>query len=289
MNTVSDWDCYFDRILENAVEIGEDITYRVRDSDYDALQTYAEARKIRQDAVENMLKERDADYITELFIDTICGESKNIIATLSGDSAKIVYITAHSDYAAGTGAEDNGSGIAVALAAYDCLKNEDIPFTLKIAIFDNEEVFSIGSQYYVNARSEEEKENILGVINLDCVGSGKDLVLPKATLNVVDLGKSITYADPDLHKCLVESAEDLGYTPITASFDTFYTDHDAFCRAGIPAATISTAEILSDSNYNPEFTSPVHSPNDIRSALKDEYLNRTLAVVLKTVEKIKIW
>ena len=60
------------------------------------------------------------------------------------------------------------------------------------------------------------EEDILAVINLDCVGSGPDLVIPSASLNVTTR-RGRTEVDPMLQGYLVDAARELGTDPVTAS------------------------------------------------------------------------
>ena len=280
----TDWDTYLTPLLDGATDLGDAIYREVRAGDGNALDVYAQVRDQRQDAVLRMLDERGIVYERESFDHRVCGEATNIIATLPGGDAGTVYLTAHTDYVAGTGTEDNASGIAVAMAAIDRLRGYDLPFTIKIAVFDCEEVDAGGSRYHVEQLLPEEREDVLAVVNLDCVGSGKDLFLPSATYDITH-GEGHTEIDQTLLDRLVASARAAGTEPVVARFG-YYSDHDPFCHAGIAAATVGTADVGSWDEEAPIFTSPVHSPKDVRSVVNDVHLDRALEVVLGTVEDL---
>lgn len=280
----TDWDTYITPLLENATDLGDAITEDVREGLADGLGAYEHVRNERQEAVKDMLDAHGLTYEVESFYHATCGPASNIVATLPGGDAGTVYINAHSDYIAGTGAEDNASGIAVALAAVDRLRGRDLPFTIKLAVFDCEELDAGGSRYHARSLSGEEREDILAVINLDCVGAGPDLVIPQATLDLAHWD-GYTEVDPGLHARLVDAARKVGYEPVTARFSTFYADHGPFCEEGVPAATIGSAVMLDEDEVDPDFASVVHSRKDIGPSLNATYLDRALEVVLGTVEK----
>ncbi|MDP7079722.1 MAG: M20/M25/M40 family metallo-hydrolase [Candidatus Undinarchaeales archaeon] len=279
----TDWDSYLTPLLDGATDLGDAITGDVREGQADALGAYEHVRNQRQEAVKDMLDAHGLTYDVEQFYHATCGPASNIVATLPGGDAGTVYINAHSDYIAGTGAEDNASGIAVALAAVDRLRGRDLPFTVKLAVFDCEEVDAGGSRHYARTLSREEREDVLAVINLDCVGAGPDLVIPRATYDIVR-GEGSVDVDADLHARLVDAAQKGGYEPVTARFSTFYADHGPFCEEGLAAATIGSAVMLDEDEVDPDFASVVHSRKDIGTSLNAAYLDRTLDIVLGTVE-----
>lgn len=76
------------------------------------------------------------------------------------------------------GAYDNGSGVAAMLAVADNLKDADLPFNVTFIAFGAEEKGMLGSKHYVeNVLSQSQKENILLMVNLDCISAGDYLYL----------------------------------------------------------------------------------------------------------------
>jgi len=281
----TDWNSYLTPLLDGAADLGDAIFREVRAGDRDALGAYEHVRVQRQEVVKDMFDARGLVYDVEQFDHDTCGSGSNIVATLPGGDAGTVYINAHSDYVGGTGAEDNASGIAVAMAAIDRLRGRDLPFTVKLAVFDCEEVDAGGSRYHAWSLPKEEQADVLAVINLDCVGAGPDLIIPRATLDLTSR-EGYTEVDPGLHARLVDVARESGYEPVTARFSTFYADHGPFCEQGMPAATIGSAVMLDEDEVDPDFASVVHSRKDIGLSLNTAYLDRALEVVLGTVENL---
>jgi len=99
----------------------------------------------------------------------------NIFATQIGtkypDSSYI--ICAHYDAVASYCADDNASGTAAVIEAARILSGECFDFTIVYALWDEEEIGLLGSNYYAQQASIN-NENILGVINLEMLGYDGD-------------------------------------------------------------------------------------------------------------------
>ena len=108
----------------------------------------------------------------EYDINTILGYGSNIIGTKVGEkSEKKIILCAHYDSTSDTvGVIDNASGTATVLELARCLEEYNLPYTIEIIFYGAEEVGCAGSMNYVEQLSEEEKEGILGVINIDMIG-----------------------------------------------------------------------------------------------------------------------
>ncbi|MHC1754959.1 MAG: M20/M25/M40 family metallo-hydrolase [Methanosarcina sp.] len=70
----------------------------------------------------------------------------------------------------GTGVDDNAGGVACMLELARVLQNESFDRTIYFIAFSGEECNLLGSQAWVEANSEL-KDNIVAVVNLDCVGN----------------------------------------------------------------------------------------------------------------------
>ncbi|MED4202490.1 M28 family peptidase [Neobacillus mesonae] len=158
--------------------------------------------------------------------------SHNVIATKKPtnkqkDTNKVIVVGAHHDSVAGApGANDDASGTATTLELARVLKNVPTDTEIRFVTFGAEELGLIGSTYYVNNLSDEDKERVIANFNLDMVGSrdAGDLVL--LTLD----GK------PNLVTELAQaSSERLNGAP-TPYGQGGRSDHVPFAEAGIPAA-----------------------------------------------------
>ena len=97
----------------------------------------------------------------------------NYIFTKQGKSSKVVVIGAHYDSVNTYGIDDNGSGVAVLLeTASWAYSQNDLPYTVRFILFDQEENDNCGSSYYVNNLSDNELGNISLMINIDSIAAG---------------------------------------------------------------------------------------------------------------------
>ncbi len=96
----------------------------------------------------------------------------NVIATKGTDvSSDILVISAHHDSVnTSFGANDNASGVAGLLYIAETLKSIETDTELRFISFTDEESGKNGSRQYVESLSEEEKERIIGCIQLDMLG-----------------------------------------------------------------------------------------------------------------------
>ena len=96
---------------------------------------------------------------------------KNIVATLPGKvSSDIVVVSAHYDtISISPGGNDDGSGVAVVLAAAEILSHYSFNSTIRFVLFSGEEQGLLGSHEYVKNVSRND-ETIIGDLQLDGVG-----------------------------------------------------------------------------------------------------------------------
>ncbi len=101
--------------------------------------------------------------------------SRNVIAQINNDMEddETLIVGAHYDTTPDSpGANDNGSGVAVAMVVAEELADDDLPFDLRFVLFGSEETGLNGSFAYVGGLGERETDHILAMINLDVVGAG---------------------------------------------------------------------------------------------------------------------
>ncbi len=102
----------------------------------------------------------------------IIGSSHNIEVTINGESEKTILVGAHYDSAGTHGVDDNGSGVEVLLESALRMCSGRPPYTIRYVFFGAEETGMNGSRTYVEKLSQEEKENLLFMINVDSVLAG---------------------------------------------------------------------------------------------------------------------
>jgi hypothetical protein len=97
-------------------------------------------------------------------------QSANVVAVKAGLSSREIIVGAHYDSnGRGRGADDNASGVAVMLEVAAKIKGLQTPFTIRFIAFGAEEYGEIGSHYFVDRLSDSDRQNIVGMINLDGV------------------------------------------------------------------------------------------------------------------------
>lgn len=101
--------------------------------------------------------------------------TRNVIAeTPGGDPDRVVVVGAHLDSVpAGPGINDNGSGSGTILeiAEVYAAQNREPRNKLRFIWFGAEELGLLGSAHYVESLSDAEKQDIIGMLNFDMLGS----------------------------------------------------------------------------------------------------------------------
>ena len=133
------------------------------------------------------------------------GSHYNVAARLAGsDTNKTILFSSHYDSVMTAGFGDDGAGTAGLLelarvfAAAKRTGAYNLPCTLMFVAFGAEELWLIGSSYFVK-QHKSEMDDFLAVLNLDPIGSDRLLV---------------SESPSNLHETVVEAARELGI-PIT--------------------------------------------------------------------------
>lgn len=164
---------------------------------------------------------------------------ENLIFSKQGASDRVIVIGAHYDCVEQTfGTDDNASGVGVLLELASIYSTKESPYTLRFILFSAEEPGCLGSQYYVENLSQEERDRIACMINIDTIAAGDNMYVYGGT---VDESGSIVQ---DWAVYQAQSAADLlgldmSFHPdVNDSFPTptkaTASDQMAFAQAGIP-------------------------------------------------------
>ena len=139
------------------------------------------------------------------------------------------------------GANDNGSGVAAVLELARILKDTEMPYNVKFILFSGEEKYMLGSRWYVGNLSEDERKQIIGVINIDTIAEKSDL----GYMAMIEGNKrpdDIEYDDEGLKKLAELNKNSM--SDLFTSSDRFYltmatnSDHYPFALVDIPAVSI---------------------------------------------------
>lgn len=198
--------------------------------------------------------------------ETMDGTSKNIIATKKSkkqSNGKNIIVGAHYDGVDTPAANDNASGIATVLEVARVLSKHELDCDINFIAFGAEENGLLGSNYYVTSLSDEKKNSIIAMINLDMVGVGD-------TLGVHTASESAKSLPADL---AVSCMNKFKYKSVRTAMEL--SDHVPFETAGIPVAF-----------FDYEKDDNLHTDKDTIDKIQKENLLRVSNVVINICMEI---
>ena len=225
-------------------------------------------RSETRDIVERRLKsfstknsEREA-LIRKWFAESGCKEANlseealdrklppNVICVLPGETQQVIVVGAHTDKvdSVGDGVVDNWTGAALLPSLLYSLSAQPRHHTLIFVGFSGEEKGLVGSHYYVDHLTNEQRAHIEGVVNFDSLGLGPTEVWA-------------SHAD----KALLDALGRVAYAsklPVSAMNvpEGATADSESFARYQIPRITLHSVT---------QKTWPIlHSPFDKMAAIK---------------------
>lgn len=166
------------------------------------------------------------------------GTSRNVVARIDGTSPAVLVIGAHYDSKPPSpGANDNGSGCAVALEVATVLAERPVTPTVEIVFFGSEEIIGgdpdahhFGSRHRVAQMSVAERSATAGMLSVDMIGVGPDFH-----------SRTMGVAPGTVSNLVLSRARALGI-PMTYRRDTSasgLSDHEAYEKAGIPVSCVA--------------------------------------------------
>lgn len=199
---------------------------------------------------------------------------KNIVATLQGtETSDIVVVSAHYDsISISPGGNDDGSGVAVVLAAADILSHYSFNSTIHFVLFSGEEQGLLGSHEYVQNASRNH-ENFLGDITLDGVGYAL----------TSDEGSKIKHHSNN---------ESFWMVDISKTIASKYYDEIGLEVIGLPHVTFSDHESFVQFNYAASYfweyalTPFYHTSEDTLEHMNMTYLAKVCKLTVGTLASI---
>ncbi|KXG77202.1 M28 family metallopeptidase [Thermotalea metallivorans] len=163
--------------------------------------------------------------------------------------------------------DDNTSGLVCALMLAEEINGLDLDDDVKIILFDNEEKGLIGSRHYIRKHKKELKSKETHVINIDCIGRGKDLFVSGCKKEI--LFQKIIYEVQKNNKGVYWNNYDI-------------SDFASFLEENIPAVSLSKCDAVyfMKKPYFPRLDW-VHSIEDDRIDLKN--VEELKAYILKAL------
>jgi hypothetical protein len=187
--------------------------------------------------------------------------SANIIVTKEGAAGSTLVVAAHYDTRPGSpGATDNATGIGLLLEMAGRLRDVESPSTIVFVAFGAHWQDSAGAAFYVTQLQDLEREALVGMIDLDTVAGGSELVAYSPDEGAVWLRDALAIAAERSDVTLTEAVAAAG------------GEHAAFAAAGIPCAGLVSATEVSDGRVDLTRPNPVAgTPRDtVRRLLADD-------------------
>lgn len=212
------------------------------------------------------IKQRLQDYGLAVYDQTFGTLGRNVYAVKTGTQFpdQKYFICAHYDsYSSNQnlapGADDNASGTAVVIEAARILRNYSSAYTIVFALWDEEEIGLVGSQYYAN-QAYSTGENIKGVINIDMIGwdgnnDGKVNIHTRNVANSVQLANSLFQFNTDYT---------IGLAPFLKNPGSTFSDHASFWNYNYTAVLIIEDDFA-------DFNAYYHTPNDLIQYFNEGY------------------
>ena len=191
--------------------------------------------------------------------------SRNVIAELNNDidGDQVLIIGAHFDTTPdSSGANDNGSGVAVVSILAEELSDDEMPFDLRFILFGAEETGLNGSYHYVQQLGPHERSRVMAMINIDSVGAGDITVLGSEPLRAISLASA--------NATEIELA-------VEENPDAHGSDHVPFLYAGIDAVFL----FAEDHTY-------INSPEDTLQRVGPEPMAQAVAIALGMVNRLVV-
>jgi len=174
----------------------------------------------------------------------------NVICVLPGETQQVIVVGAHTDHvdSFGDGVVDNWTGAALLPSLLYSLSAQPRHHTLIFVGFSGEEKGLVGSRYYVDHLTNEQRAHIEGMVNFDSLGLGPTEVWA-------------SHADKALLDALASVAM-ASKLPVTAvNVDNLGTaDSESFACYQIPRITLHSV--------TQQTWSILHSPSDRLTAIK---------------------
>ena len=163
--------------------------------------------------IEELNSNKTVTAILRIPIKETHGEVRNIIATIPGrNTSKTILVTAHYDSVMCPGLSDNAAGVSGVLElawAFSRAVREGLytpPINITFVFFTSEELGLLGSAKFVEMHKDELGEDIIGVINLDTLGSYK-LAVSEDSIGILPPNASKRIY---LHELVMSAATELG-------------------------------------------------------------------------------
>ena len=152
----------------------------------------------------------------------------NVLCLLPGSTKSLIVVGGHLDKVdEGTGVVDDWSGASMLPSLYQSLASHPRSHTFLFIGFAGEEKGMVGSDFYAKQLTPEERKQIAVMVNLECLGIGKNEVWT-------------SHSEPILIRMLVAMSQSLNLQLGGVNVERVgTTDSESFARYSIPRITIT--------------------------------------------------
>jgi Zn-dependent M28 family amino/carboxypeptidase len=174
---------------------------------------------------------------------TFRGQAKtyNVLAQTSGNTDNVVMAGAHLDSVnAGPGINDNGSGSAALLEVAQQMAKVETVNAVRFAWWGAEEANLVGSTYYVNNLTAQEKEQIALYLNFDMVASPNHVFFVYDGDNSDNVGAGAGPAGSARIEKTFEAFYSQRGLPFKGTDFSGRSDYGPFIASGIPSGGLFT-------------------------------------------------
>ncbi|RKY93134.1 MAG: hypothetical protein DRQ13_09835, partial [Ignavibacteriae bacterium] len=243
-----------DSIVYFARELSGDVETNINGTPYTILSRHK--NQPGNDKAADYIQQKLEYYGLEVFNQSFGSIGRNVYGVQTGTdypNQKYIICAHYDDMPSGTlapGADDNGSGTAAVLETARVLSQQQFPFTIIYALWDEEEQGLIGSAYYA-ANAASQGDSILGVINQDMI-AWDDNDDGNADVHTKSVGESHALKDKMLE---VNLTYEIGLDLDVIDPGEPYSDHQSFWNNGFTAILL-----IEDDN---DFNNYYHTTNDL--------------------------
>lgn len=116
-------------------------------------------------------------FFTEWDQNGIHYEGDVVLFEKPGNTGRRIVVGAHYDSVETNGADDNASGVGLLLETAKRMIDVPTQYTIQFALFSIEEPGCMGSQYYVSRETQEYRDSVAVMINLDTIAAGDHMYI----------------------------------------------------------------------------------------------------------------
>lgn len=168
--------------------------------------------------------------------------ASNVIAeTVDGNPSNVVMAGGHLDSVnGGPGIQDNGSGVAVLLETAIQMARAKTNNKVRFAFWGAEESGLVGSTYYVNSLTQEERDRIAMYLNFDMIGSPNHVFFVYDGDDSDEVGAGAGPEGSAAIEAAFQAYFDASGVPTLGTDFSGRSDYGPFIAQGIPAGGLFT-------------------------------------------------